>query len=96
MNLQQLLPMLRNGYSYSTEDGLIHRPPNKYMLEAARNIQELVDGIEQRNIVIQSLHNQVQGLLNDLQAAQTVQKANSAEHPRERPADDSQSADSSV
>lgn len=81
MNLQQLVPILKNGYSYNINNGintpeLVHRPPNTHMLQAARAIEELVAGIQQRDIVIQSLHNQVQGLLNDLEAAQTVQKAN--------------------
>lgn len=83
MNLQHLLPILKGGYSYNVGDAdtleQVYRPPNTYMLQAAKAIEELLNAVQQRDAVIQNLHNQLQNIANyEQRTAQSTRPSDSA------------------
>ena len=74
----QLIQILKNGYQYSVteEDGTrqVLVPPNKYMIAAAEGLSTLIQEIEQRNKVNNTLYAQLMSVHEECEKYQETIK----------------------
>lgn len=79
MDINWFVQILKNGEVYTAHDDVgvpyqVNRPPTSQSIKAANFIEQLSQQLQQSNQTVQNLHNQVQGLLAQVELLQTPQQ----------------------